>query len=145
MEKNYEECLKSAGELGLYQTLFIMAILLYPFIHSMNNAIWNFTSPYQRHWCAISALKNYSYEEQKYIAIPYDQHGEYDKCRVFDLPWSNYTYADFAGWNRSLVEHVRTIKCEQWEFDISVYDATLQSQVRCKHLCVVYIWIVVLL
>ena len=29
------------------------------------------------HWCSVPALSNLSYQQQKYIAAPYDEHGKF--------------------------------------------------------------------
>ena len=61
---------------------------------------YNFVILEPLHWCNVPWLANFSHEQQKYIAIPYDEDGEYDKCHRFDFDFDNMTEDDFYSWNR---------------------------------------------
>ena len=44
------------------------------------------------HWCYVPRLANFSYEEQKQIAIPYDNdEDDYSTCEMYDINYDNLT------------------------------------------------------
>ncbi len=142
MDINYEDVLKSIGELGLYQKLLISALICYPLMHSINTSVWNFIGSYHDHWCLVRPLQQFAYHQQKYIAIPYanDDSTEFNSCQMFDLNWANYSVHDFENWNRSAVaENSTTIQCENWVFDSDAFESTLSSQVN-KHVILNFIF-----
>ena len=91
---------KLIGEIGLYQFGICSFVLATSFFSQDFNAI-NFVNAYTDYWCKVPALANFSHEQQKYIAIPSDEDGEYSQCSRVDLEFDDMTEDDFYSWNRS--------------------------------------------
>ena len=129
---DYDAALRQVGDFGPYQLIVCLSVMYYQANHGMQNAVVNFISAHQRHWCKVDAVQNLTEQQQKYIAIPYSD-GErlHDSCSYFDLPWTNFTQDDFETWNRTaMTDGVGGRKCTQWVYDYSEYDATISSEVR---------------
>ena len=133
---DFDKALEKVGDFGPYQIVVFLSIFYYQANHGMQSSFVNFVSPYHEHWCKIHALQNFSEKDQKYIAIPYaddeDFYGEsYEGCSMFNLPWENFTQKEFEKWNRTaMTENAEVVKCTQWVYDYSEYDATVSSEVR---------------
>lgn len=95
------------------------------------------------HWCQIPRLENFSYDQQRYIAIPYDsdidaetdsedEEETYSRCYAFDLPYDNYTDQQLWNWNRSrdVPEDTTVVYCQSWVYEQSEFIETAVSKVR---------------
>lgn len=78
------------GEVGPYQ-VYLFIVLVLPLIVS-----GTFSTPfriaYMDHWCQIPSLSDFPPEQQKYIAIPINENGVYDRCNVYELNFSSYRW-----------------------------------------------------
>ena len=125
----YDEILEKAGETGLYQAFIFSTLIFGTVFFGAETMATNFLAPHHEHWCKIDALQNFTAEEQKYISIPFTDDGKYSSCEVYDLQWNNFTYADYANWNRSLYEGFKTKECSEYVFDYTEFDSTVGSEV----------------
>ena len=52
-----------------------------------------FLGPDHDHWCHIRRLENFTFDQQRDIAVPYRDGSDtdYERCEYFDLPYTNYT------------------------------------------------------
>ena len=90
------------------------------------------------HWCRVPVLANFTYDQQRQIAIPYsnDGEGEYSQCTVYDLPYANYSDEELLNWNRTqmIPEGTAEIECGAgWLYDQSMFESTLVSQVSAHY------------
>ncbi|ELU15629.1 hypothetical protein CAPTEDRAFT_92879 [Capitella teleta] len=123
-----DEVFELAGGMGLYQWgVFALVGILSVF--SAEAISMNFIGGSQDHWCMIPALANISHEQQKFIAVPTDSDGAYEKCLMYQLDYSQYTLEDFLNWNRSVEIGSETTECNHgWVFDQSTYVNTIASR-----------------
>ncbi len=128
---DFDENLRVVGEIGLYQVLVFSGLWFYPGFYGIHTALVNYIGPHQTHWCTVQELQNFSEEQQKYIAIPFDTNDDvYDNCKVYDIPWHNYTQQDFQTWNRTHeTAGVEQIECDDWQFSDDVFISTISSEV----------------
>ncbi len=130
----FDDILNQYGELGRFQIVLFIGVNFYSILQLMQHSCWNFMAPHQLHWCKIDALQSFSNDQQRYIAIPYDpsdaNEDVYDSCKLFDLPWENFSFANFDTWNRTAMTKGISVKeCSQWKFD-DAYQSTIRSEVR---------------
>ena len=76
---NYDDLIDETGGMGRFQIMVSVLIgfyqlWLYPAVATP------FIVMLVDHWCEVPELRNMSAEQQRYIAIPYTEDGEYDKC-----------------------------------------------------------------
>ena len=88
------------------------------------------------HWCQIPRLANFSFEQQKNIAIPFEEpsKSDFNQCYMYDMNYSAYSDEELVNWNRTLMESVSnvTIECRNgWVFDKSVFVSSIVSQDKC--------------
>ena len=96
----YEDFLHTyIGDSGFYQVGVCSFILTILFFNQEFMSV-NFVSAYTDFWCKVPTLANFSHEQQKYIAIPTDDNGEYSQCNRMDLDFDAMTEEDFYSWNR---------------------------------------------
>ena len=124
------------GHIGLYQVLFYLLAALFPFFNGMHNMSVNFFAAYMDHWCRVPRLGNFSYDTQRYVAIPYSDEGgqqegaEYDTCSMYDLDYDSLTDQQILAWDRNLTQNASVISCTQgWIFDQSEFVSTIDSKV----------------
>lgn len=100
-------------------------------IGAMQDMSANFLTAPMEHWCMVPELQNVSHDQQKYVAIPYEdgETGEYDSCYMYDIDYSSLTEEDIFSWNRSATENMTTIPCTDWVFDRSEFVETIVSKV----------------
>ncbi|KAJ0179010.1 hypothetical protein K1T71_005785 [Dendrolimus kikuchii] len=141
---SYEEVLKAAGELGLYQCfLFLATFPFYTFcVFAYYSQIF-ITEVSPNHWCWIPELQHLSEEERRLLAIPLDENSRfgYSQCYAYDANWTyvletgltqNYTWNTIPcqnGWEFNKTEiPYPTITSEMgWVCDKDSYPATAQS------------------
>ena len=88
------------GEIGVFQGELCGLFLVMSFFNQEGLAI-NVVSMHADHWCDIPRLsENFSHAQQKYIAIPGDDNGEYLQCHRFDVDFDLLTDEDIYTWNR---------------------------------------------
>ena len=85
------------GKNGFYQTYINMCLLIYGFTGADPINFLTLDTP---HWCKVPSLANFSHGQQKYMAIPTDDKGEYSRCDRFDFNFSAMAEKDFYMWNR---------------------------------------------
>ena len=75
----YDDLIEQTGALGRFQALVFLIIGVYSF--------WCFpatAAPFivfrVDHWCHVNEIQNLPKEQQRYIAAPYTENGEYDQC-----------------------------------------------------------------
>ncbi len=118
---------------GRYQKMLIFLLTSYVVLHGVNLNIWNFVGGHHSHWCKVDELLHLGEDQQKYIAIPYedDSQEDFSSCDMFDLDWGNYSAEDFQVWNRSLHQG-QADQCHQWVFDNTLFTSTIISEVHYK-------------
>lgn len=79
----YDEVFNYTGQFGVFQIcIYIMAIFWGMMMgYDVNTTIFlGFSQP---HWCEVTRLANISYDEQRYIAIPWDESkDDFHRCKV---------------------------------------------------------------
>lgn len=120
------------GHIGLYQGLLYLMLVLFPFFNGFHNLSSNFFAAHQDHWCYIPRLENFSFDTQRYVAVPYlegsGEEGEYDSCSMYDLDYESLTDEEVLTWNRTEHNFTDTIPCSSWVFDQSEFISTINSQ-----------------
>ena len=121
------------GDFGTFQLLALLIAGLSAFIGNDSIAN-NFIAGEQEHWCFIPELEHIPHDQQKEIAIPYDEESDgeektYSSCTAFKLNYSEYTTNDFYYWNRSMYDSATTYECTSWVYDQSLYVNTITSKV----------------
>ena len=87
-------------------------------------------------------MENLTHAQQKYIAIPRRDDGEYDGCRYYDLAYSDFSDKDFYTWDRGQWNETETVECDQWVYDRSQYVSTAVTEVRIFSIsCSVFQWL----
>ena len=128
----YEDFLQQyVGDFGVFQILVVVFIGMANF-PSKEPVIDDFIAGYQDHWCYVPELQDVPHDQQKLIAIPQDDDGNYESCYAFNISFSSYTTTDFYYWNRSLHVTNDMIPCTDWVYDKSQYVATITSEVCTK-------------
>lgn len=124
-----DEAFELAGGMGVYQWMVFLLVGIVA-VFSAESVNVNFIGGTQEHWCYVPELYNFSFNEQKFIAIPSDDDSEYSECEMFNLNYSQYSHHDFLHWNRSLVESAPRTECPHgWMYDQSQYVETVTSRV----------------
>ena len=116
------------NECGLFQ-FFVVFIVCLNGMFSSEFLTHNFIDGYQQHWCRIPELQDLPHEQQRYIAIPEDEDGEYLSCESFNISYSDYSLNDFYYWNRSQYISQSVIPCTDWVYDQGQYVTTITSEV----------------
>ena len=152
----FDEVFPYIGGAGVYQIVdlvFVFSIVLV----SVDAIRMNFIGGDMEHWCQIPALANFTHDEQKDIAIPYDESSstrsrtwlsdlfgiqsseegrelKYEQCYRFPLDFSTYNLTELKNWNRTImtddIPRNEWVKCDAgWTFDQSEYYSTIGSEV----------------
>jgi len=94
---------------------------------NIENAAVNFLSPgVEDYWCNVPALANLTVEEQINISSPCngDSCNDRDHCKVYDLPWDDYSEDDFRKWGPEFLANFNTTSCKQWNYGIPLAETT---------------------
>ena len=94
----FEDLFEYIGDIGLYQAIICTLLCFLSFIGIESIAVI-FSGAYMPHWCHVPELGNFSYEQQKYIAIP-NSGDDYAECDRFALQFDDFDDEDFYSWNR---------------------------------------------
>ena len=136
----YEDVYLYIGELGCYQ-LCVYAVIFLLSVFSCDSIHMIFIGADMAHWCRVEELVHLPYDQQKYVAVPYDESAAdgYSSCHVFaDRNYSVYSAADLYNWTR--LDGLNTnasqavTSCKKWEYDQTVFQSTIVSKVRFKQL-----------
>jgi len=132
-EINFEEVFDYIGGFGAYQKWTYMLLSLVSIYHGIQTVGTVFLGYKQEHWCNVERLQNLPYEMQQHIAIPWDTNSptEYSKCKMFDLPYDNYTDAELLSWNRTamtLLANGTTSTCGSYVYNRTVFGSTMQTK-----------------
>ena len=126
----YDDLFQYIGQIGVYQTL--IAVLCFMFsVFGVESIALIFIAAGQEHWCHVPELEVFSHEQQRYIAIPQDEGGEYVSCDKFDLNYSMYSVEEFVVWDREVMvgEDTDTTHCNSWVWDQSLFASTATKRV----------------
>ena len=127
----YDELFKYIGSIGAYQS-FVLIVCLQICMFSVEFMLMIFVTPHQDHWCYVRELQNLSHDQQKYIAIPIDDQGNYESCLRHNHSYINVSDLDFLSWNRTAVgvDTDNVLPCESgYVYDRSVFSSTAISRV----------------
>ena len=131
----FDEIFEYIGHFGLYQILLILVLGIVSFIGGTQAVAMNVLAPNVDHWCQIPRLRNFTFDQQKYIAIPYEktQTGQwrYSQCYRYTFDFTNLTDRQLYHWNRTVMNLNATTKCTSWTFDQSQFASSAVSQVHC--------------
>ena len=138
----FDDIYDHVGHIGMYQLRVFVLIGLVAIVPGYQDMAMTYVGAKQDHWCNIPRLSNLSSEQQRHIAIPIETKtsgsNRYEQCRMFDLPYREYSQESLQNWNRSLMTgNASIIDCESgWTFDRSIFISTVISQVG--RVCFVY-------
>ena len=133
----YDEVYKYVGDIGAFQVCIFVYISMYTLFTS-DNIAYIFVSGVMPHWCKVPELAVFSYERQKYIAIPAtatagdDGDGAYSRCEMYAFNYSAFSDAELVAWNRSVMVTNSTAiaKCSDWVYEQTTFVSTVVSRVR---------------
>ena len=120
---------------GVFQKFALLALGLSGAFHGMQTSSTNFINGQPERWCKIEGLQNFSFEQQKHIAIPLNSEGEYDSCNSFDLDWNNISTEKLLSWNRSAYENVDVVPCDEYVYSEETFKETAISKVIMDNNC----------
>ena len=127
----YDELFKYMGSIGAYQ-VFVLIACLQLCVFSVEFTFMIFITPKQDHWCYVKELQNFSFEQQKYIAIPMDDHGNYETCQMHNRSYENISLLELLSRNITYngVDRDSVLSCESgYVYDRSVFASTAISRV----------------
>ncbi|ELT98227.1 hypothetical protein CAPTEDRAFT_185085 [Capitella teleta] len=131
---HFDDALHEVGDTGAYQVGVYFMIATMEFLAA--DAIqMNFMGYDMPHWCRVPRLDNFTYTQQKYIAIPDDE-----QCETFDLPWDSFTDDELLDWDRTnrTANVTDFVSCSNgWVYDQSEFVSTVNSEVVSKSKAVV--------
>ena len=86
------------------------------------------------HWCYVPRLQNFSHDQQRQIAIPFDEDDDADydheKCKAFNYDWDNFTDEQLLSWDRNLVpEDMETVDCNRVVYKLDPFKSTIVNEV----------------
>ncbi|KAK2140707.1 hypothetical protein LSH36_1273g00022, partial [Paralvinella palmiformis] len=127
---SFNDVFKYIGDAGFYQLLLYFVVCLPSFFNGLQNMSSNFFAAPVEHWCKVPRLENFSYETQKYVAIPYeeDDPAEYQSCKMYDVNYENLTDDDILLWDRNLTWNASFVDCTEWIYDRSEFISTINSK-----------------
>ena len=121
------------GHVGLYQILLFFLLGILGLFQGYQNTAMNFLGPTMPHWCQVKRLENFTFAQQKYIAIPTEKSatGEvvYSQCRRFEYDFSGLSERDLFSWNRTSRNLTKTVSCDSWVYDRSVFSSAATNEV----------------
>jgi len=130
-EIHFDDVFDYVGHFELFQILTFLVLGTMGTINGMQDMSSVFIGADVDHWCHVPRLANFSYDQQKYIAIPLDSDSEsdgdeYERCLMFDLDWNGYTDSELVTWNRSsLPTDTPTVSCDSVVFDKHTFHSTI--------------------
>ena len=131
MQTESDKLFEYIGEWGAFQLwiLVIMTAICASFYDSLHI---NFIAGYMEHWCDVEGVNHLPHSQQKYVAIPQDEDGEYVECSYYVHNYTQYTDEELMNWNRSVMnpEGTPEADCEAWVYDQSDYYSTYMSKVK---------------
>ncbi|KAG5679390.1 hypothetical protein PVAND_008958 [Polypedilum vanderplanki] len=94
---DFDDLLPHIGDFGRYQK--ILFLLMIPFAFFVAFVYFSqifITLVPEEHWCAVPELEklNYTVEQRRQLAIPYDENGGYSKCTMYAV---NFTQMHLLG------------------------------------------------
>ena len=130
---DFDSVFHHIGQFGKYHLIFTATLCMLTIFAGYQNMAMNFIGPKIDHWCKVERLQNFTFQEQKYIAIPsmYAESKErgYSQCERLDLNFSKFTNSQFHMWNRTALNQTQTVRCDHWEYDRSTFSSSATSQV----------------
>ena len=131
MVSHFDDIFDDIGHLGSFQWIIFILTGLLPAIPGYENFVQNFIAAKQEYWCKVDRLQNFSFAQQKYIAIPKDDEGKWSECEMYDIDYSRYSEEDLLRWNRTInIIGLNKTVCDSYVFDKSEFVSTIQMQVR---------------
>ncbi|CAB3221125.1 unnamed protein product [Arctia plantaginis] len=83
-----EDVLFYVGEMGLYQKLMFLSMMLFTTFASWVYLVQIFiTVTPSKYWCKVSKLASLSMELRRNLSAPGAATGDWDKCHTFDIDW----------------------------------------------------------
>ncbi|ELU09061.1 hypothetical protein CAPTEDRAFT_121679 [Capitella teleta] len=127
-----EDIYDLVGNMGLYQWCAFFVIGCFA-VFAVDSIAMNFVGAEPDHWCHVEELSNLSYDQQKYIAIPFtdDSDDEFQRCKMFNLDYHKYDPEDFVNWNRTdmVNENTPLTDCGRgWVYDQSEFISTITGK-----------------
>ena len=128
----YEDVLRQAGDLGIYQVAIFAYMGSLAFL-TVETIFMNFIGYRMDHWCKVPELANFSFEFQKQLAIPYtiDSNTSFEQCERFDVDYSGYSEEEL--FNLPRPTNAEVVQCSEWVYDQSVYSNNIVNEVRNVH------------
>ena len=131
----YEEIYRYTGQLGTCQMcIFFCLFMIY--VCGVDNITMIFVGGEMEHWCRVPELSRYSFERQKYIAVPTEgsEADSYSSCEMFDLNYTAFGDDDFRNWNRTemIANQTDRKQCTEWVYDQTTFVSTIVSRVNLK-------------
>ncbi|XP_064652461.1 organic cation transporter protein-like isoform X2 [Lineus longissimus] len=134
MVQNFDKIFNSIGQCGRYQIFLYFLLGLVAFISGWLNLVIIFVAGNQDHWCRIPELANYSFADQKTIAIPAIVGGSYSHCKKYDFNYTVYSVEEILSWNRSsgneVINSTDVVECgkDGWTYDTTWWLSTIVEQ-----------------
>ena len=135
---DYDSALREyVGQFGKYQILSFILLGLVEFTNTMYHLEYVFILATPEHWCRNPYLKNTSLTDEQIKLISIPRYGkEFERCAIYKR---NYTHlVSDKNISIDLFENSQTVlnetNCEYgWEYDKSVYEKSLVSEVSFVH------------
>ena len=127
----FDDLFEYIGEIGTFQ-LFVATILFLSAIFGSDSILQNFVGGSTvEHWCHVPELEEFPHDQQRYVAIPRDDDGNYYSCWKYDLDYGSLSVEDILTWDRNAMvdNDTSTIECTNWVYDKTKYANTLRSNV----------------
>lgn len=145
--KDFDDLLPYLGQFGWYQRILFLLMIPFAFFFAFVyfSQIFMTITP-EQHWCYVPELANLNVEQRRHLSIPKTENGEYDRCRVYDLNWTQILELKITDpdpiWRTKACEHkweynftdvpYETIATElHWVCERDSYPATAQSIFFC--------------
>ena len=134
----YDEVYEYVGDIGTFQVCVFIYINMF-MLFMCDNIAFIFVGGVMPHWCKVPELAAFSYERQKYIAIPSaaaaaaggGDDGEYSQCEMYAFNYSAFSDAELVAWNRSVMVTNSTAiaECSDWVYEQTTFVSTVVSRV----------------
>ena len=138
----FDELLEQVGSFGRYQRFLFCVVALAGFPAAFNNMGIVFLAATPNHWCDVSMIGeqlNLTGDALKNLTIPLEKRKgkmQHSQCQMYDLNYTTMSSSDVIAVMTSSDRSGLPLKgCEKWQYDRSVYQSSIVTQVRRNYKC----------